>query len=88
MTEKELRDRIGNILCRDRGGTIEAYLSKLRIDANDIFAYFKEAGYVRLANDQSSPEDPYNYEQECRESTAYGKAQQAMWEAGWRKVEL
>lgn len=56
--------------------------------AQHIMNRIKQAGYVRLLDDQSLPEDPYNYEQECRESTAYGEAQQAIWEAGWRKVEL
>lgn len=52
MTNKELRREIGNILRRDRGGTIEAHLGKIDIDINDMLALFKEAGYEKLPSDQ------------------------------------
>jgi len=37
-------------------------------------------------DDQTLPENPYNYEQECRESTSYGEAQQHTKEANFKKV--
>ena len=44
-------------------------------------------GHLRELNpDQSLPEIPFNYEDECREYTSYSKAQQTMRKENWKKV--
>lgn len=47
----------------------------------------KADGIVIKADDQSLPEVPYNYEDECQQYTSYSKAQQDMRRAGFVKVE-
>lgn len=42
---------------------------------------------IREKIENELPENPYNYEDECRESTAYSKAQWDMIRAGYRKIE-
>ena len=55
-------------------------------DASEIIACFKQANYVRLADDQSLPEYPeLTYDSfQC----AFEGGQQRMLGKGWRKVDL
>ena len=56
-----------------------------------LFALAKEVGWVRLAEDQNLPHNPFdarkNYEESERRN-AYNEGQQDMLKEGWRKVEL
>ena len=55
---------------------------------DQILTLIKEAGYVKLADNQELPENPYCYEDECSKHTGYSWAEQRMLEAGFRKIEL
>ena len=55
---------------------------------NQILTLIKEAGYVKLADNQELPENPYSFEDEGREYEGYTWAEQRMLEAGFRKIEL
>ena len=47
----------------------------------------KALKFVRIeCDDQSLPENPYNYEDECREFTSYSKGQQDMLKQNWVQV--
>lgn len=53
--------------------------------ANRIVDYILPLVEIK-ADDQSLPEVPYNYEDECQQYTSYSKAQQDMVKAGFVKV--
>ena len=55
-------------------------------EATEILALIKEAGYVKLADDQDLPQNPMS--QNITLGRLYQRAQQEMLAAGFRKVEL
>ena len=64
--------------------------------AEQIIAFVKEAGYVKLADDQSKPRELLNQESKADWFSAYGKMDvllawrecyESMLKAGWRKVQ-
>jgi len=84
----ELREKIRTILYRSN-----------KEDATDqILALIKEAGYVKLADDQSLPENPYPRMAQCADEDGaiqtftnpdwmkFHQAEDAMLKAGFRKV--
>lgn len=94
MTEQELNSGIEQILTnlliearRLAGVEWECDVWALRGQIRDLI---KEAGYVRLAEDQRLPENPYPLDYpdggDCYYATE--QAQQGMLTANFRKVEL
>lgn len=95
VAEKELKEKIIEILasCLSDNDVMPR--------ATEIFTAFEEAGYVKLAEDQSLP-NPYGkvaYERlkavledhrinEELEISVVGETQQDMLEASWRRVEV
>lgn len=89
MTEK-LREEIAELISRHGDGRIkmvEGFKVKdytMPIEVTDqILALIKEAGYVKLAEDQSLPEKEFI---SSNENYRYAEAQKDMLKAGWRKV--
>jgi len=99
MTEQELREKIAKYLfdiCRNcnTSGTefysqnpsqelVDTVEADCYREVSHILTLIKEAGYVKLADDQSLPEKPF-----YPDKSIYCETQQDMLKAGWRKVEL
>ncbi len=83
MTEEELREKIRTILYRSN-----------KEDATDqILALIKQAGYIKLADDQSLPEPDIEKSNLSRfgknwYTTGYMECRGEMLKAGFRRVEL
>ena len=98
MTEQKVKTELIRILrsVRDDGWllgkySIEDYPPNNTYPAQ-ILVLLKQAGYVRLAEDQSLPPNPYfdsiSYPELTEKCFAYDKAKQDMLKANFRKVEL
>jgi len=103
MIIKYLSDNIALYDCQDSCPDEVALNEDLRTAdycnkcfAKQIIALVKEAGYVKLADDQSKPEELLNQESKEDWFSAYGimdvlnawrECYQSMLRAGWRKVE-
>ena len=80
--DKELRGKIADSL--HRRDAMLRWQPGYYADADQVLALIEEAGYVRLADDQSLPQNNYwGYG-----SGIYHTAQVEMYECNWRKVEL
>lgn len=100
MAEQELREKIARVVyfdCTDcpykyEGDCVSPDTCKFTKDkADQILALIKQANYVRLADDQSLPENPYspplNKTQEVWSDVVVA-THRAMLNKDFRKVEL
>jgi len=75
-------------------------IQKSQVIADKILALIKEAGYVKLADNQSLPDNPYPRMSQCADEDGaiqtftnpdwmkFHMAEDAMLKAGFRRVEL
>lgn len=92
MDERKLREKIAQLLQNNSSNIIDNIITGAGMPtkswmevAKQTIALIKEAGYVKLAEDQNLPENyfpPGTIGFAMRE-----KAEQDMLKAGWRKVE-
>jgi len=95
MNQDELRRKIAEVLAKWYGD----HNIDIRI-IDRILALIKEAGYVKLAKDQSLPENPYPRMTQCADEDGaiqtftnpdwmkFHMAEDAMLQSGFRRIEL
>lgn len=101
MTKQELKKLRDIIYAVYEDGRMRvARIDVCHIACKSILALIREAGYVKLAEDQSLPINPNKEEREAKEQSLhqdieadlpeveYWQGQQDMLKAGWRKVEI
>lgn len=95
MTEQELIEKIADTyrsfsFWQDkRSRSVGEFEAKFDGCANQVLPFIKEAGYVRLSEDQSLPERSNQVLNACGQYLwGYSDGQSVLLKAGWRKVEL
>lgn len=91
MTEQELREKIIKLIKQWEDNSISIFSSSvLEAIAKQIHIFYKQANYVRLADDQTKPEPTIDIHlwRDYSPSVAYQIAQDDMQDAVFRKVEL
>lgn len=97
----ELREKIANVklypMLQKLGVVVDCKLSGFKIQeilletADQILALVKESGYVKLAENQELPENPFSCKAEnfsLVRHNAYEDGQATMVNSGWRKLDI
>jgi len=87
----EMREKIAEFLAKDTG--LDYRDANFLGDADQILALIKEAGYVKLADDQGLPEPEIEKSKLSRfgknwYTTGYMECRGEMLKSGFRRVEL
>ena len=99
MTEAELREKIVQILNTNTSVTLQSFGNSGAIPicqcneykiTTELIALFTEAmkGYVKLAEDQKFPVNPFGAHNGAAKWGGYNRALIILHEAGFRRVEL
>ena len=91
MTDEELREKMAEIIRKGEGIWNYGHTTKEILAL--VKEWYKEAGYVRLAKDQSLPRSRYGEYQESAAGKIFIPTETKvdpddMLKVGWRKVEI
>jgi len=83
---EELREKLVEVITRVTNATIIPETP--HEVADQILAFIKQAGYVKLSDDQSLPNKPYRWNRCDKYKNDYWYSSEEIWELGFRRVEL
>lgn len=89
MNEQELREQIAEVIARRHEVSSQTEIRDLYFSrADQILSIIKEAGYVKLADNQSLPLENSKCLLWDLYQQGWLEAQRCMRIAGWRKIEI